>query len=83
MADALFQPSYCPLPTVALENALQERAKMQYSEPSVQEMAGATKVAVKRLRTALGAAGVLSTAARLRRARPRALESVDADASGA
>jgi len=42
-----------------LENALKERADLTYREPSLQEMAGATKVVTKRLRTAVGALGAL------------------------
>ena len=47
---------------VAAEQALQQRAKMSYSATTVQEMAHATKIASKRLRTALGAVRLAKTA---------------------
>lgn len=46
-----------------VEDALKERANLQYSEPTLREMAGATKSAVRRLRTVLGAASVANYAA--------------------
>lgn len=47
---------------VAAEQALQQRAKLSYSASTVQDMAHATKIASKRLRTALGAVRLAKTA---------------------
>lgn len=69
-----------------LEHALKERAKLDYTEPTIREMAGATKVAAKRLRLALGAAGAVNGAAgRLRRVQEgtRRREYFDPDSNGA
>lgn len=47
---------------VAAEQALQQRAKLSYSASTIQDMAHATKIASKRLRTALGAVRLARTA---------------------
>jgi hypothetical protein len=54
-----------------MEGALKQRAELGYTEPTLQQMAGATTVAVRRLRAMLGAAGMANGAARMVRRLPR------------
>lgn len=46
----------------ALEGALKQRAELQHSEPTLREMASATKGAARRLRGALGATRIAASA---------------------
>lgn len=48
--------------TEKVEDALKERASLEYTEPTLREAAAASKVAIQRLRMALGGASLMSTA---------------------
>lgn len=71
----------------AMEDALKRRANLQHTEPTLREVAGATKGAVHRLRLALGAAGLVkSTAGAMRglgMGRRRRKIMYDSEANGA
>ena len=72
---------------VKVEDALKQRSKLD-TEKSLRETAGATKLAGKRLRAALGAASIANTASymvkgRMKRQQPQITDPYAAEANGA
>lgn len=53
---------FLPSPAEKVEDALKKRAALGYTEPTLQEAAAASKVAIQRMRMALGGASLMSTA---------------------